>query len=180
MAEEKGIKFRVVAGTDLTQEERVAVVALCDLAYEEDMGAVIGQFEEPVHVLGFLNEQLVSHALWITRYLQPEGLPLLRTAYVEAVATHPDFQHRGIASAIMKKVVEEIKDFDIAGLSPFSVDYYAHLGWELWRGAMFERTEVGLVASPPEERVMIYRLPKTPALDLDAAISVEWRIGEVW
>ena len=177
---EKRLTFRVVAGKDLTPQERKAVVALCDLAYEEDFGVIIGQFVDPVHVLGFLDKQLVSHALWITRYLQPEGLLLLRTAYVEAVATHPDFQHRGFASEIMRKVVEEIQDFDIAGLAPFSVDYYTRLGWELWCGAMFERTESGLVASPPEERVMIYRLPKTPALDLDAAISVEWRVGEVW
>jgi aminoglycoside 2'-N-acetyltransferase I len=80
----------------------------------------------------------------------------------------------------MKRVVEELQDFDVAGLAPFRVDYYTRLGWEVWRGPMFERTESGLVASPPEERVMIYRLPKTPALDLDAPISVEWRGGEIW
>lgn len=177
---EKGLTFRVVAGKDLSPEEREAVVALCDLAYDEDMGAIIDEFVDPVHVLGFLDEQLISHALWITRYLQPEGLALLRTAYVEAVATHPAFQHRGFASDIMRKVVDEIQDFDIAGLAPFSVNYYTRLGWELWRGPMFERTACGLVASPLEERVMIYRLPKTPQLDLDAAISVEWRVGEVW
>lgn len=177
---EKGIILRVVAGKDLTSEEREEVVALCDLAYEEDMGAIIRQFVDPVHVLGFLNKQLVCHALWITRYLQPEGLPLLRTAYVEAVATHPDYQHRGFASAIMHRVVEEIQDFDIAGLAPFSVDYYARLGWELWRGPLYERRQEGLVSSLPEDELMIYRLLKTPALDLDAPISVEWREGEVW
>lgn len=174
------INFRVVAGKDLTQKERLEVIALCDLAYEEDLGAIISQFVDPVHVLGFLNEQLVSHALWITRYLQPKGLPLLRTAYVEAVATHPDFQHRGFASAITRKVVEEIKDFDIAGLAPFSVDYYARLGWEKWRGPLYERRGGKLIASPTDERVMIHRLPKTPELDLDTAISIEWRVGEVW
>ncbi|MBE0685521.1 MAG: GNAT family N-acetyltransferase [Anaerolineaceae bacterium] len=156
------------------------MVALCDLAYDEDMGVIISEFVDPVHVLGEYEGELVSHALWVMRYLQPEGLPLLRTAYVEAVATHPDFQHRGFASAIMKKVVEEIQDFDIAGLAPFSVDYYARLGWELWRGPMYERTWTGLVLSPPDENVMIYRLPKTPELDLDSAVSVEWRVGEVW
>ncbi|HSM25153.1 MAG TPA: GNAT family N-acetyltransferase, partial [Anaerolineaceae bacterium] len=107
-------------------------------------------------------------------------LPKLRTAYVEAVATHPDFQHRGFASLIMRKVVDEIQDFDIDGLAPFSVDYYTRLGWELWHGAMYERKENELVASPKDEEVMIYRLPKTPAMDLDSAISIEWREGEVW
>ncbi len=180
MVEGIGLEFRVVAGKDLTPEEHEEMVALCDLAYDEDMGVIISEFVDPIHILGKFEGEQVCHALWVTRYLQPEGLPLLRTAYVEAVATHPDFQHRGFASEIMRKVVEEIQDFDIAGLAPFRVDYYARLGWELWRGPMFERTESGLVASPPEERVMIYRLPKTPALDLDAPISVEWRTGEVW
>lgn len=177
---EKGFTFRVVAGKDLSPEEREAVVALCDLAYDEDMGAIIDEFVDPIHVLGTFEGKLVCHALWITRYLKPEELPLLRTAYVEVVATHPDFQHKGFASAIMIKVVEEIHDFDIAGLAPFNVDYYTRLGWELWHGPMYERTESGLVASPPEERVMIYRLPKTPVLDLNAGISIEWRKGEVW
>lgn len=180
MVENSKLEFQVVAGKDLTQGERDEIIALCDLAYEEDMGVIINQLVDPVHVLGYWDEKLVTHALWVTRYLQPEGLPMLRTAYLEAVATNPDFQYRGFASLIMRKVVEEIQDFDIAGLAPFSVDYYARLGWELWRGAMFERKEDGLVASPADEEVMIYRLPKTPALDLDAAISVEWREGEVW
>ena len=180
MVDRNGIKFQVVAGKDLTKGEREAVFALCDLAYEEDMKEIISQFVEPVHVLGEFQGKLVCHALWITRYLQPVGLPFLRTAYVETVATHPEFQNRGFASTIMQKVVEEIQEFDIAGLSPFNVDYYARLGWELWRGAMFERTQAGLVASPVDERVMIYRLPRTLALDLDSAISIEWREGEVW
>jgi aminoglycoside 2'-N-acetyltransferase I len=180
VVEKNELTFRVVAGEDLTWEEREELVVLCDLAYEEDMGSIISQFVEPMHILGLLDDKLVSHALWITRYLQPEGLPLLRTAFVEAVATHPDFQRRGFARAIMKKVGEEIQDFDIAGLAPFSVYYYAVLGWELWRGPLFVRTDASMVASPAEERLMIYRLPKTPELDLDKAISVEWRVGEVW
>lgn len=174
------ITFRVVSGKELTPEERREMIALCDLAYEEDMGAIIDEFVDPVHVLGFLDDKLVTHALWITRFLQPEGLPLLRTAYVEAVATHPAYRQRGFASAIMRKVLEEIQDFDIAGLAPFSVEYYARLGWERWRGPLYERKDDQLIASPPDERVMIYRLPKTPELDLDTTISIEWRVGEVW
>ena len=174
------LDFRVVAGKDMTFAGRREVISLCDLAYEEDMGAILKEFIDPVHVLGYLEGKLIAHALWIERYLQPQGMPVLRTAYVEAVATHPNYRHRGFASGIMRKVVEGIQEFDIAGLAPFSVDYYAKLGWELWRGKLFERRENELVASEPEERVMIYRLPKTPLLDLDAPISVEWRVGEVW
>jgi aminoglycoside 2'-N-acetyltransferase I len=174
------LNFRVVDGKDLTQDESDEIIVLCDLAYGEDMGKIISQLEDPVHVMGIFQGSLICHALWITRHLQPAGLPMLRTAYVEAVATHPAFRMQGFASAIMRRTVEEIQDFDIAGLAPFSVDYYARLGWELWRGEMFERKGDGLFASDPEENLMIYRLPNTPALDLDATISIEWREGEVW
>jgi len=180
MTDRAEFSFRVVEGSALTPEEREEIIALCDLAYEENMGLIIDQFVDPVHVLGYWGEKLVCHALLITRFLEPEGLPQLQTAYVEAVATHPNYRCRGFASAIMRKLVEEIQDFDIAGLAPFSVDYYAKLGWKLWRGAMFERKDDVLIASDLSERVMIYRLPKTPLLDLDAEISIEWRVGEVW
>lgn len=180
MAEEGKLDFQVVSGEELTAEERNEIIALCDLAYEEDMGAILKEFVDPVHVLGYFAGRLVTHALWIERYLQPEGMPVMRTAYVEAVATHPEYRCRGFAGSIMKRVVDEIQEFDIAGLAPFSVDYYAKLGWELWRGKMYERKDGALIASHPNERVMIYRLPKTPILNLDASISIEWRVGEVW
>lgn len=174
------IEFRVVAGKDMTPVECEGVIRLCNLAYDEDMGAVIDQFVDPVHVLGFYQSVLVCHALWVTRFLQPQGSLLLRTAYVEAVATHPDYRSRGFASAIMKKIIDEIQDFELAGLAPFNVDYYGRLGWELWRGALYVRRYENLVVSPPGERLMIYRLLKTPELDLDGSISVEWREGEIW
>jgi aminoglycoside 2'-N-acetyltransferase I len=65
-------------------------------------------------------------------------------------------------------------------LSPFNVKFYERLGWELWRGPLFIRTEKGLIPSPTDEEVMIFRLPETPDLDLTAPLSVEWREGEAW
>ncbi len=174
------IQFRISPREDLSDQEYRELIELCNLAYDEDMQSVINQFENPVHVLGELDDRLVCHALWITRYLQPAGMPILRTAYVEAVATHPDYRRRGFAGAIMRKILEQIQDYDIAGLAPFSVAYYARLGWEVWRGSLFERKDGELSQSPASERVMIYRLPQTPALILDSPISIEWRTGEVW
>jgi hypothetical protein len=79
----------------------------------------------------------------------------------------------------MRRLQESIVDFDIGALSPADYGIYTRLGWELWRGPLFTRTDNGLLATPDEE-VMIFRLPRTPALDLDARLSVEWRSGEVW
>jgi aminoglycoside 2'-N-acetyltransferase I len=80
----------------------------------------------------------------------------------------------------MKRLAQEIRAYDLGGLSPFSVAYYARLGWELWRGPLFIRTDDGLLPTLEAEDVMILRLPNTPDLDLDAPLSAEWREGELW
>lgn len=111
--------------------------------------------------------------------MQPgEGRPL-RTAYVEMVATAPEYRRRGFATAVMKRLAKSIVDYELGALCPAEPDLYARLGWVFWRGPLFIRTSKGLLPTP-DERVMILRLPKTPPLDLDAPLSAEWRPGELW
>ena len=113
--------------------------------------------------------------------MQPNDGALLRTAYVEAVATDPAHRGRGYASAVLQSLVRELGEFDLAALSPAdeAQALYARLGWEPWRGPLFIRQPSGQVATS-DETVMIHRLPRTPALDLGGTLSAEWRSGEVW
>ncbi len=177
---DEGLEIRVVPGTALDPVLREAILILCYRAYEEDLGPLFDTWKEPVHLLGFYGGKLVSHALWVTRYLQVGEGPLLRTAYVEAVATDPEYQGRGFASQVLQRLAGEVRDFDLAALSPSDPAFYARLGWELWQGPLYVRTATGVQASPEDEQVMILRLPQTPALDVSAPLSVEWREGEVW
>ncbi len=71
-----------------------------------------------------------------TRWVQPEGQSALTTAYVDAVATLPVYQLRGYASAVMRGLAEGIDDYEIACLQTDRVDFYARLGWEVWRGPL--------------------------------------------
>ena len=174
------LEMKVVPSRLLSATERKAILVLCERAYEEDLASIFDTFADPIHVLGYCDGKLVCHACWVSRYLQPDPHPVLHTAYVEAVATDPDYQRRGFAAAIMRRVVEELHDYDLAALSPFSVDYYARLGWERWNGPLFIRTDDGVLPTETGEDVMIYRLPQTPALDLSASLSAEWRAGELW
>jgi len=164
---------------ELAAGEYAAIIDLCSLAYDEDFAEIIAFFVDPVHIIGRVGGAIVSHAAFIERWLQPAGLPLLRCAYVEAVATLPAAQHCGNATKLLAALPPLWRDFDIAGLAPSDPGFYARLGWESWRGPMFVRTPAGLEATHDEE-VMILRLPRTPALDLDAAVSIEWRADEVW
>jgi aminoglycoside 2'-N-acetyltransferase I len=174
------LRLTTLPGSALTAAERSAILDLVNHAYEEDLTALFHTFAGATHVLGTVDETLVSHALWVTRWLQVDDGPLLHTAYVELVATDAVWRRRGFATAVMERVAEEIQDYDIGALSPFSVSYYAGLGWERWQGPLFIRQDGRRLPTPDDEDVMILRLPKTPPLDLHASLSVEWREGEVW
>lgn len=164
---------------DLDPVDRAAILALCSAAYEEDFAPYLDLLPGAVHVTLREAGVIVSHAAWVTRWLQPEGLPLLRTAYIEAVATLPARQGRGHATAILAALPPLLGDFDLGALSPSEPAFYARLGWTSWRGPLSVRTGRGREATP-DEAVMILRLPRTPSLDLGAGLSVEFRPGEVW
>ena len=174
------LEIQLVPG-DRLGSRRDHVFALCERAYLQDLRDVPDTFENPQHVLGTDDGTLVSHALWITRWLAPGALAPLRTAYVEWVATDPAHQRRGYASAIMRALIGATRDFQLAALSTSDLgqSMYTRLGWERWRGPLYIRTPTGLLATPGET-VMIHRLPATPMLSLDDPLSAEWREGELW
>lgn len=179
------LQLAVLPREQLTPRQQQTVIDLCTRAFEEEFTDLMATFTASVHVLGWLDGQLISHALWVTRWLQVGDGPLLRTAYVEAVATDPNYQNRGYASAVMRRIAVEIAaddvGFELAALSPFSIEWYARLGWEQWTGPLSIRTATGLVRTPEEDgQVMILRLPRTPLLDQTAPLSAEWRQGELW
>jgi aminoglycoside 2'-N-acetyltransferase I len=172
--------LKVIPRDKLSAVEYGAIVDLCSRAFEEDYAPYLATFEDAVHVLARLDGVLVSHALWITRWLQIDAGPLLHTAYVEGVATAERFRGRRFARTVMKRLVEEITNFDVAALSPADTNLYVHLGWECWQGPLFHRRDGKLIPEPADESMMILRLPKMPSLDLLQPISIEWREGEVW
>jgi aminoglycoside 2'-N-acetyltransferase I len=180
MPQDSELQITVVPGAQMPSGRRDAIIEFCTQAYDEDMAPIFATYADPTYVLGTIGDTLVSHALWVPRGLQVGDGPLLRTAYVEAVATAPAWRGRGFAAAIMRRVAAEIRQYDLGALSPFSEAYYARLGWERWRGPLFVRTAGGREASPDDEEVMILRLPRTPALDVHAPLSVEWRAVEPW
>ena len=155
------------------------VVALCDRAFDEDMEAILADLIGSTHVLTEREGVLVGHACWVTRWLSAGGRPPFRTAYIEAVATEPKLQRRGIGGAVMKRVGREIRTYDLGGLCPNYPEFYARFGWESWRGPLAIRTNDGLVETP-DEHVMVLRTPLTPDIDIDARLTAEWRPGEVW
>src|SRR5215472_16080780 len=110
------LQLTVISAHDLLSSEWQEIIEVCTEAYEENFAQVLALFPDAIHVLARLGDKLVSHACWVTRWLQPDGLLLLKTGYVEAVATAPAYQGRGIGSKVMQRVADEIQDYMLGGL----------------------------------------------------------------
>lgn len=174
------MQIEIIETAALDNIRRDEILTLRRDAYQEDLAGYLAKIGPGVHLLGCVENQLVSHAMFVERWLQRANGQLLRTAYVELVATRPEAQRRGHAGALMRRLAQEIAAFDIGGLSPTDERIYDRLGWETWRGALLVRCGTNAVVSG-DEGLMILRLPRTPAdLSLDEPISIEWRSGEIW
>lgn len=171
--------FEVVEAAALSTDGYGAILDLCTRAYRKPFAQYLEPHVAPTHMLAYCDGQLVAHALWVTRWFQIDTSPLLRTAYVEAVATDPGYQGRGFASALMRRLVTEVASYDLAGLGPSDPAFYTRLGWHTWRGPLSIRTERSLQRTPTG-RVMVHALPNTPPFDLAAPLSAEWRHGALW
>jgi aminoglycoside 2'-N-acetyltransferase I len=174
------MQIHAIVSSKLGDEVRTELLRVCNDAYREDISGYLTNIGPGLHLLGRVDGELVAHAMIVERTLQVARAPVLRTAYVELVATHPKHQRRGYASRLLREIVPHIQSFDIAALSPSAEEFYARLGWQSWRGELSVRRE-SAVEPTPNEVVMVMPLPRTPpSLSLDEPLSIEWRTGEIW
>ncbi len=168
---------------DLSPDIKNTIVDLCVLAHqEEDFRNLFSYVPSGGwHFLAFQDMQLVSHALVTTRWLQPEGHSLLRTAYIDAVATLPAEQGRGHGSRLMSHLAESIgEEYIIGCLETERVEFYERLGWETWRGPLAGRSDQGLIPTPKQKGIMVLRLSQTPPLNLDSMLTIECQSERIW
>ena len=177
--DETDLDLRVIDSKDLPAEALEVIVDMCSRAFGQNYQPFMDTFVDATHVIGYLNGEIVSHALWVERWLQIEDTPFLQTAYVEAVVTEESHRGKGFASAVMKRLAEEIQDYELGALCTGFPEFYLHLGWQIWEGPLFIRTQEGMTSSHGET-VMILQLPNSPELDINASLSAEWREGELW
>ena len=89
------LRLEVAEDEALSTADKATILSLCNRAFERDLTSLMLTHIDPVHVIGRVDGAIVSHAMWVTRWLQVGDGDLLRTAYVEAVATEPELQRRG-------------------------------------------------------------------------------------
>jgi len=167
----------------LSESQRASIIELCIVAHGNDDFRNLFTYVPAGgrHFLAHHAGLLVAHAMVTTRWLQPEGHPILKTAYVDAVSTLPNVQGEGFGSVLMRHLADEIATtYAVACLETDKPGFYARLGWQLWRGPLAGRGEHGLIPTPQQRGVMVLRLPAKPALDFDAALSIECQPGRIW
>ncbi len=167
-----------VSSNESTPAQTAAVIALSDV-FQLDYSFYMNLGLERVHILGYDDDRLVSHVLWLNRPLRIGDGPWLAAAYVEGVATHADYRRRGYGSAVMRCLQEEISGYDLAALSPSRPEWYERLGWERWQGPLWI-VQDGETQATPDECVLVHRTPLTGDLDLSASLTAPWRPFELW
>jgi hypothetical protein len=99
------LELRTLRTYDIDEQTREGVVRLCIDAHQEQDFLNLFSYLPPegLHVLAYLDERLVGHAVVTIRWLQAGNGPLLRTPYADAVASSPTDQGRGIGSAVLRQ-----------------------------------------------------------------------------
>lgn len=171
---------KLIHSKDLHEETAHDILVLCNRAYGKELSKYFSLLSNGTHILGFVDAELASHAMWVERTLVYNEKTPLKTAYIELVATESRHRNKGYASRLMKILAKEICAYDIAALSPNSYSFYERLGWSLWQGNLFVRQGDLIKPGLGDEELMVLELPKTPPIDYGLPLSIEWREGEVW
>lgn len=125
---------------------------------------------------------VLAHASVVGRDLDAAG-QRFRTGYVEAVATSPPLQRRGLGSAVLAELAVVLRrEFELGALSTSSPGFYERFGWERWQGPTYVRHGDGALVRTEDEDDGVMVLPFGPSatIDLAAPISCEARSGDDW
>lgn len=134
-----------------------------------------------VHVLAIDDGVILSHAAVVPRVIEADGRSY-DAGYVEAVATQPDRQREGIATAVMETAGDVIRhEYEIGVLATGDHGFYEQLDWLRWQGPSYVRTADGeRRTEDDDDAVMVLRFGSSTGIDVHSAIVCEQRSGDVW
>ena len=149
-------RVRLLTTGELTSLEVKAIRELLDVAFapdederftEDDWQRAIGG----MHFVLDVDGAVAAHASVVARVLHVRGAPL-RTGYVEAVATAPSRQRRGLGTSVMRDVGTYISErFELGALGTGSHGFYERLGWVAWAGPSSVRIPDGERRTPDDD-----------------------------
>ncbi len=171
---------------DLSPQDRLDLRAMWDAAFAgsftaEDEDHATGGADGGVPAVLRQGSTLVAHASVVSRDLVV-GEETLRTGYVEAVASLPRYQGRGLGTAVMAALGQVIREgFELGALSTSAHRFYERLGWERWRGPAYVVRGGARIRTPDEDDgLMVLRTGRSATLDLGLPIACHDRPGDAW
>jgi aminoglycoside 2'-N-acetyltransferase I len=179
------VVIRTLTSSELSEREHIVLRELFEDAYEHDPGTTTDEdWAQGFGGMHFILDHwsgILAHAAVVRRELRTAE-HRLDTGYVENVAVWSAHQRKGHGRAVMEAVNRYIDEsFQLGGLATGSRGFYVPLGWTLWRGPTYVRTDQGLERTAEEDGHVLVRLtPTSPDLDTFAPISCEWRPSEIW
>jgi aminoglycoside 2'-N-acetyltransferase I len=173
---------RLVHTADLESEAR-------QRAYEMVNTAFAGEFTDTdwehtlggMHALIWHHGAIIAHGAVVQRRLLYRGAAL-RCGYVEAVAVREDWRGQGLAIAILDACEQVIRGgYQLGALSSSDRGrrLYTLRGWLPWRGPTSVLAPTGTTRTP-EDDGSVFVLPVGISLDPAAALTCDWRDGNVW
>jgi aminoglycoside 2'-N-acetyltransferase I len=93
-----------------------------------------------------------------------------------------DRRGRGLGAALMgalEHVLRGAYDLGALGAADAAVRLYEARGWKRWRGPTSALTPTGIRRTQDDDG-SVYVLPLATPLDLDGALTCDWRDGDVW
>jgi aminoglycoside 2'-N-acetyltransferase I len=134
-----------------------------------------------MHALIWHRGALIAHGAVIQRRLIYRGVAL-RCGYVEAVAVREDWRGQGLAIAILDACEQVIRGgYQLGALSSSDRGrrLYALRGWLPWRGPTSVLAPTGPTQTPDDDG-SVFVFPLLTNLDPSAALTCDWRDGDVW
>ena len=173
---------RLVHTADLKSDAR-------QRAYEMVNDAFAGEFTDTdwdhalggMHALIWHRGALVAHGAVVQRRLLYRGAAL-RCGYIEAVAVREDWRGQGLAIAILDACEQVIRGgYQLGALSSSDRGrrLYTLRGWLPWRGPTSVLAPSGPTRTPDDDS-SVFVLPVGINLDETAALTCDWRDGDVW
>lgn len=151
--------------------------AFTDTDWEHALGGM--------HAVICLRGALIGHASVVQRRLLYNGTAL-RCGYVESVAVREDHRGQGLGNALMDAVEQVVRGgYHLGALSASEQGrpLYTARGWLPWAGPTSVLAPDGLIRTPDDDGslfVLPSELPPGVTLDVSAAITCDWRDGDVW
>ena len=179
------LRLRRARTDELSDDALAAIRTLLDAAFapddpffpDSDWEHALGG----MHFVASLEGHTVGHASVVERELHV-GRRSVRTGYVEAVATAPALQGRGVGTLVMRAANDHIRAlYELGALGTGEHGFYQRLDWLTWQGPTFVRAPDGERRTHDGDGgIMVLATPKTGPLDRSAPISCDWRAGDVW